>query len=34
MSMLDLEVAMEIGETIGMVIPSEHTKEMVGGDFL
>ena len=34
MSMLDLEVAMEIGETIGTVIPSEHTKEMVGGDFL
>ncbi|KAL0007003.1 hypothetical protein SO802_008505 [Lithocarpus litseifolius] len=34
MSMLDLEVAMEIGETIGNVIPSEHTKEMVGRDFL
>ena len=34
MSMLDPEVAIEIGETIGTVIPSEHAKEMVGGDFL
>ena len=34
MSMLNPEVAIEIGETIGTVIPSEHAKEMVGGDFL
>ena len=34
MSMLDPEVGVEIGETIGIVIPLEHMKEMVGGDFL
>jgi len=32
MSMLDLETAIEIGETIGTVSPSEHLKEMVRGD--
>ena len=34
LSMLDPEIAIEIGETIGTVIPSVHAKEMVGGDFL
>ena len=34
MSMLDPEVGVEIGETIGIVIPLEYMKEMVGGDFL
>ena len=33
MSMLDFETAIEIGETIGTVSPSEHPKEMVEGDF-
>lgn len=29
-----LETAIEIGETIGTISPSEHPKEMVRGDFL
>ena len=32
--MFDPKVGVEIGETIGTVIPLEHMKEMVGGDFL
>ena len=34
MSMFDPKVGVEIGETIGTVIPLEHMKEMLGGDFL
>ena len=31
-SMLELETAIEIGETIGTVSLSEHLNEMIGGD--
>lgn len=32
--MLDPETAVEIGESLGQVIPFENFSELVGGDFL
>ena len=32
--MLDAETAIELGETLGQVIPCENPNELVGGDFL
>ena len=34
MRMLDLEIAIELGETLGKVTPCENSSELVGGDFL
>lgn len=34
MRMLDLEMAIELGETLGQVTPYENPNELVGGDFL
>lgn len=34
LSMLEAETAIELGGTIGRVSSSEHTNEVVGGDFL
>ena len=32
--MLDSETIIELGETLGQVIPCENSSELVGGDFL
>ena len=32
--MLDLKIAVEIGDTVSIVSRSEHSNDMVGGDFL
>ena len=34
MRMLDIETAIELGETLGEVSTDEVEKEMVGGDFI
>ena len=34
MRMLDPETVIKLGETLGIVSPIEHSKEIVGGDFL
>ena len=34
MCMLDPEIAIELGETLGQVTPCENSSELVGGDFL
>ena len=34
MRMLDPEIAIELGETLGQVTPCENSNELVGGDFL
>uniref|UniRef100_A0A7N2N957 DUF4283 domain-containing protein n=1 Tax=Quercus lobata TaxID=97700 RepID=A0A7N2N957_QUELO len=34
MRMLDPEIVIKLGETLGTVSPIEHSKEIVGGDFL
>ena len=34
MRMLDPKTAIELGETLGQVIPCENPTELVGGDFL
>ena len=33
-SMLDTEMAIELGETLGSVSPVEYMKDMLGGDLL
>lgn len=33
-NMLTLEIAIELGEKIGVVLSTDHTNEMIGGDFI